>query len=1135
MFTDLSKKVKNKKLRKLLQNPKQFFRDMKVFAGFRPKKPSAPSVVPIHQPSSNHRFSALSHFNIYAGKGGDPAKSQDPIIFVWGMDNKTFSYFFKCFDDYSYALPCDPKKLNYCIKQLEAFCINNWERVRFLFWEKYAHPELKILIDTYLMPCQYAAKGPIYNHFSPDAHRLSFVVDDVPDTFQNFERSQLAALLNTHDLSSSKFDREATLKILQLFTDLELTKNKALEPAKPTIKKWNLAGAQVIILEARMTLATLKELVAAVEGQGHTNLRFYYPPDEKGQIAQEIFDFLQSFENALIADTPPPHIFKEGPDIWVHVSYYGFEALLYGCQVFTIGRPFYSGWGLTHDYGPILNRERKLSLEELFHIYTHLYAKYFLAHAHPSTGLMSSMLLQKVDYDNSGVAFYLKRISDGKFDGLLERSFWPLAINPDQFPKVYARYKKDFFKRIFAQDLFKTEIDELFKFSLCLYLYCLAQKVKCTDDYLEALETGCPELLERVHFFTQALVDPDLDGPGIEGQCEVAGLNIGAAFYKHHRTLRLLLLNKEQKKLTDLAVGFFRDRRHTESYLYWNVILLSSVDSPSFFAFFNNLISLASRLGRNIGISSFGHFFAIAFNKNITGPSLEMQGRTAANCTDNGLLTFLAKAYYRFNYSVNLYRFDDKLTQRYGPWPWYDILLAPSLAFPDPNPLPRVRSLLNASRTEEALSLLKETKPSSSQVCQYLCLLSETHRLRLSYAESQRIMIDVLATYKSAMSYNEALFAWQGCGDVDWGQEMIREFEKSNAQVDHHMYYCLLFNLGFLKKALYYKKKAPYFSEIVHYFPNSFIFSMDELNVFQKKAVNILVVAEWSPADQIIFAGLYNYMLNQFPDKKFTILCDERLYDLFKRSFPELNLLPTCQAGDANNVAEHSKFDKLPGRDCYKYFDNRGYEAACKADAVISVMSLMADTLPDEEHWDWVEKVTPDGEKRAFWKKRLDELGGNPKVGLCWRTGLSNAFRDSVSFTVEDMAPILECDSVQFVNCQYAGLSKDEEAFLDRHFPGRLFTPADLDQFNDIDGSAALYSNLDLMISISNYVSFLSSALGIKTWIFSPLNVAFCFISPGTKTSLLYKDTEYIFGEQREKKEIIKSLAHKLKEHFGIH
>jgi hypothetical protein len=188
----------------------------------------------------------------------------------------------------------------------------------------------------------------------------------------------------------------------------------------------------------------------------------------------------------------------------------------------------------------------------------------------------------------------------------------------------------------------------------------------------------------------------------------------------------------------------------------------------------------------------------------------------------------------------------------------------------------------------------------------------------------------------------------------------------------------------------------------------------------------------------------------------------------------------------------------------------------------------------NEERWAWVEKVTPDEGQRAFWKKRLDEFGGKPKVGLCWRSGLSSAFRDSVSFTVEDMAPLLDCGMVQFVNCQYAGLSKEEELFLDRHFPGRLFTPADLDQLNDIDGSAALYGNFDLMISISNYASFLSSALGIKTWIFSPLNIAFCFISPDTNKSLLYPETEYILGGQRGKKEILEGLAHKLKEYFGL-
>lgn len=54
----------------------------------------------------------------------------------------------------------------------------------------------------------------------------------------------------------------------------------------------------------------------------------------------------------------------------------GFEALLRGRQVFTYGQPFYAGWGLTQDRGPIPRRNRNLTIEELVAATLILYPRY---------------------------------------------------------------------------------------------------------------------------------------------------------------------------------------------------------------------------------------------------------------------------------------------------------------------------------------------------------------------------------------------------------------------------------------------------------------------------------------------------------------------------------------------------------------------------------------------------------------------------------------------------------------------------------------------------------------------------------------------------------------------------------------
>ncbi len=55
-------------------------------------------------------------------------------------------------------------------------------------------------------------------------------------------------------------------------------------------------------------------------------------------------------------------------EVWTMTSLLGFEALLRGVRVTTLGAPFYAGWGLTDDLGPIPpRRTARPSLAGLVH------------------------------------------------------------------------------------------------------------------------------------------------------------------------------------------------------------------------------------------------------------------------------------------------------------------------------------------------------------------------------------------------------------------------------------------------------------------------------------------------------------------------------------------------------------------------------------------------------------------------------------------------------------------------------------------------------------------------------------------------------------------------------------------------
>lgn len=81
-----------------------------------------------------------------------------------------------------------------------------------------------------------------------------------------------------------------------------------------------------------------------------------------------------------LADATTPRASAEGCIAWadrvvVNTSLIGFEALMRGKAVTTVGRPFYAGWGLTDDVDPP-QRPRHLKLDELLAAALILYPSY---------------------------------------------------------------------------------------------------------------------------------------------------------------------------------------------------------------------------------------------------------------------------------------------------------------------------------------------------------------------------------------------------------------------------------------------------------------------------------------------------------------------------------------------------------------------------------------------------------------------------------------------------------------------------------------------------------------------------------------------------------------------------------------
>lgn len=113
----------------------------------------------------------------------------------------------------------------------------------------------------------------------------------------------------------------------------------------------------------------------------HSEARIVYKPHpdvEAGHRRGAIDDdSILSIADEVIRDIPIASLIGAADEIHVNTSLAGFEALMRGKPVTTYGVPFYAGWGLTDDRGPVPSRRTaRRALDELVAAALLLYPRY---------------------------------------------------------------------------------------------------------------------------------------------------------------------------------------------------------------------------------------------------------------------------------------------------------------------------------------------------------------------------------------------------------------------------------------------------------------------------------------------------------------------------------------------------------------------------------------------------------------------------------------------------------------------------------------------------------------------------------------------------------------------------------------
>ncbi|MDO9309086.1 MAG: tetratricopeptide repeat protein, partial [Deltaproteobacteria bacterium] len=121
--------------------------------------------------------------------------------------------------------------------------------------------------------------------------------------------------------------------------------------------------------------------------------------------------------------------------------------------------------------------------------------------------------------------------------------------------------------------------------------------------------------------------------------------------------------------------------------------------------------------------------------------------------------------------------------------------------------------------------------------------------------------------------------------------------------------------------------------------------------------------------------------------------------------------------------------------------------------------------------------IVPDPSKVTAWRRRL--AGDNRfRVGLVWRGSANNPMDRDRSCPLAELSPLLAVSGVSFYSLQ-VGPAAGEITDLPQA-AGLIDLTEELDDFSD---TAALISNLDLVISVDTAVAHMAGALGKPLWI----------------------------------------------------
>ena len=362
-------------------------------------------------------------------------------------------------------------------------------------------------------------------------------------------------------------------------------------------------------------------------------------------------------------------------------------------------------------------------------------------------------------------------------------------------------------------------------------------------------------------------------------------------------------------------------------------------------------------------------------------------------------------------------------------------------------------ALQDQSKLEEAISAFKRVLSLKPNCAEAYCNIGNVFAAQGDLEEAiiaYRKSLSINPNSVVAHSHMAAVFADQGKLE-----EAIEAYSKALAinpdygDAHNGLSFALL-NAGELKRGLdeyeWRWKSTKYISSKRHF--------SQPLWDGQKSLKNkkILLWCEQGVGDTINWASCLPLVTSQA--RHCIVECQEKLVPLLSRSFPNVEVKPENRSLDT----ERNDFDyHLPMGSLYRNFAS---EVSRKT---------KADTF-----------LFPDPVRVNFWRNRLISIGKGPYVGISWKSANMSAKRLPNYASTSDLSPVLTLPGVTFINLQYVDF-EDDLSKIQNELGVTVHHFDDLDHYNDLLEVAALCAALDIIVSTTSAVPFISAGVGTLT------------------------------------------------------